>query len=135
MAYTKIGGTCRVPPANQKPKTIVGRDRLKWHNADGRLSLYHGNNRNPLLTVEPDLKYTGMYRIRFPEGGLSDMVNLTRAKDAAITHALQSLNSEVQETLQPPATFAKNEGRLGGDGKDGDPLCEAPNGFLAEDRS
>jgi hypothetical protein len=124
MAYTKIGGTCRVPPANQKPKTIVGRDRLKWHNANGRLSLYYGNDRDPLLAVEPDSKYPGMYRIRFPEGGLSDMVNLTRAKDAAITLALQSLNSEVQETPQPTATFAKS-----------DPLCEAPNGFLAEDRS
>jgi hypothetical protein len=135
MAYTKIGDTRRVPPAPQKPKTIVGRDRLNWRNADGRLFLHHGNNRNPLLTVEPDSKYTGMYRIRFAEGGLSDMVNLTRAKDAAIALALQSLNSEVQETPQRAATFANSDGRLGGDGKDGDPLCEAPNGFLAEDRS
>jgi hypothetical protein len=135
MAYTKIGDTCRVSPASQKPKTIVGRDRLNWHKADGRLFLYHGNNRNPLLTVEPDSKYTGMYRIRFPEGGLSDMVNLTRAKDAAIALALQSLNSEVQETPQPAATFANSDGRLGGDGKNCDPRCEAPNGFLAEDRS
>jgi hypothetical protein len=41
-----------------------------------------------------------MYRIRFPHGGLSDMVNLTRAKDAGLVFALRSLNSEAQET--PP---------------------------------
>ena len=27
-------------------------------------------------------RYAGMYRIRLPGGGLTDMVNLTRAKDA-----------------------------------------------------
>jgi hypothetical protein len=56
MAYKKIGDTCRVPPASQKPKTI-GLDRLNWRYADGRLFLYHGNNRNPLLTVDPEKTY------------------------------------------------------------------------------
>jgi hypothetical protein len=32
--------------------------------------------------IVPDDRYPGMYRIRIPGGGLSDMVNLTRAKDA-----------------------------------------------------
>jgi hypothetical protein len=134
MTYTKTGGTCRVP-SSQKPKPIVGRDRLKWRHADGRLFLYHGNNCSPLLTVEPDSKYAGMYRIRFPEGGLSDMVNLTRAKDAAITLALQSLNSGVQETPQPAAYVRKKRWKVRSDGKDGNALCEAPNGFLAEGQS
>src|SRR6516225_5796270 len=100
MAYTKTAGTCGVTAASQKPKTIVGRDRLNWHRADGRLFLFHRNNHNPLVTVEPDSKYPGMCRIRFPDGGLSDMVNLTRAKDAASAFALRSLNSAPQET--PP---------------------------------
>jgi hypothetical protein len=30
----------------------------------------------------PDAKWPGMYRLRLPNGSLSDMVNLTRAKDA-----------------------------------------------------
>ena len=132
MAYTKTGGTCRVHSTSQKSKTIVGRDRLNWRHVDGRLFLYHGNNRNPLLTVEPDSKYPGMYRIRFPEGGLSDMVNLTRAKDAAMALALQSLNSGAQETPPPAAHVRKKRAKARGDGN---PLCEAPNGFLAEDRS
>jgi hypothetical protein len=32
--------------------------------------------------IVPDPKWPGMYRIRLPGGGLSDMVNLTRATDA-----------------------------------------------------
>jgi hypothetical protein len=30
----------------------------------------------------PDDKWQGMWRVRWPDGRLSDMVNLTRAKDA-----------------------------------------------------
>ena len=33
-----------------------------------------------------------MYRIKTPDGRLSDMVNLSRAKDAALTLALGALN-------------------------------------------
>jgi hypothetical protein len=32
--------------------------------------------------IVPDAKYPGMYRLLLPGGGLSDMVNLTRANDA-----------------------------------------------------
>jgi hypothetical protein len=32
--------------------------------------------------IVPDATYAGMYRIRKPDGTLSDMVNLTRARDA-----------------------------------------------------
>ena len=74
-----------VTPSSKKRKAIVGRDRLTWRRTpDRRLLLCHGRGRNPLVTVEPDSKYSGMYRIRFSDGGLSDMVNLTRAKDAAL---------------------------------------------------
>lgn len=35
------------------------------------------------LMITPDAKWPGMWRIKLPHGQLSDMVNLTRAKDAA----------------------------------------------------
>jgi hypothetical protein len=38
--------------------------------------------------VVPDAVYRGMFRIRLPGGGLSGMINLTRARDA-----LRTLNS------------------------------------------
>jgi len=37
------------------------------------------------LAISPDAKYPGMWRIKLPNGLLSDMVNLTRAKDAAVS--------------------------------------------------
>jgi hypothetical protein len=32
--------------------------------------------------IVPDKRWPGMYRLRLPDGSLTDMVNLTRAKDA-----------------------------------------------------
>jgi hypothetical protein len=37
--------------------------------------------------IVPDAKWPGMYRIRRPNGSLSDMVNLTRVKDALANDA------------------------------------------------
>jgi len=34
--------------------------------------------------IVPDAKWPGMYRLVLPDGSLSDMVNLTRAKDAVL---------------------------------------------------
>jgi hypothetical protein len=135
MAYKQTDGTCPVPPVSQKPKPIVGLDRLNWRHADGRLFLYHGNNRNPLLTVEPDSMYAGMYRIRFPDGGLSDMANLTRIKDAAIALALRSLNSGDSEAQETPGSGAYGRKKRAKAPRAANPLCEAPKGLLAEDRS
>ncbi|HMF25843.1 MAG TPA: hypothetical protein VKG24_27455 [Pseudolabrys sp.] len=140
MAHTKTGGTRRVPPASQKPKVIVGRDRLKWHHAgdDERLCLYHGDGPNPLVTIEPDSKCTGMFRIRFPDGGLSDVATLARAKEAAIALALRKLNSGdsgVQETPGTTGYVRKKRMKVGKAPRAANPLREPPNGSLAEDQS
>lgn len=45
--------------------------------------LYDGRRKLELEVVEDD-RFPGMWRIRAPNGELSDMVNLTRAKDAAL---------------------------------------------------
>jgi hypothetical protein len=34
------------------------------------------------MKIVPDSKHPNMYRIRFADGSLSDMVSLSRAKDA-----------------------------------------------------
>ena len=46
--------------------------------------LHYGSQRRPLIEVVPDAKWPGMWRLRTPDGTLSDMVNLSRAKDAAM---------------------------------------------------
>jgi hypothetical protein len=45
-----------------------------------------------LVTVEPDSKWPKMFRVRTQNGRLTDMVNLTWAKDAAIALACADLN-------------------------------------------
>ena len=36
------------------------------------------------LEIVPDAKWPGMYRLRLSDGTLTDMVNLTRARDALL---------------------------------------------------
>jgi len=56
-----------------------------------------------VATIMPDQKWPGMWRVRLPNGHLSDAVNLARAKDAAFTlvYAANSgaVSSSVSETL------------------------------------
>jgi hypothetical protein len=47
-------------------------------------SLHYGKSTKALAEVIPDNEYPGMWRIRWPDGQLSDMANLSRAKDAAM---------------------------------------------------
>lgn len=97
MAY-KNTGICHSNSSSPSSQYIVGRDRLTWRSEGTQLSLYHGSNCRPLVGIEPDSKYPGMFRVRYPNGNLSGIVNLTRAKDAAAVFALRRLNPKPQET-------------------------------------
>lgn len=48
-------------------------------------ALHYGGARVPLVLVVPDINWPGMYQLAWPDGRLSDMVNLSRARDAAVT--------------------------------------------------
>jgi hypothetical protein len=65
------------------------KDCLMWHGY--RLLLRAG--RRLLAAVEPDSERPGMWRVRLPDGDVSDIVNRTRAKDAAQLLALVTLHS------------------------------------------
>jgi hypothetical protein len=62
------------------------------------------DQRKPLATVIPDEKYPGMWRVIEDNGDLSDMVNLSRAVDAAMSRALSRLNKPIEPSPQwsPP---------------------------------
>jgi len=45
-----------------------------------------------VASIVPDPKWPQMYRVRLPDGRVTDMVNLSRARDAARYLALNSLN-------------------------------------------
>jgi hypothetical protein len=64
---------------------------LSWRGND----VYCGNRK--LCSVEKDTTYDTMWRIRTPDGKLSDMVNLSRAREAARSHSLAILNRETRE--------------------------------------
>jgi hypothetical protein len=69
-----------------KSRRVFARSDLRW---DG-LKLRLGRGR-VVGTVVPDAKWPGMWRVSCG-GKLSDMANLTRAKDAAKSIALAELN-------------------------------------------
>ena len=50
------------------------------------IHLYIGNVKTGIVVVQ-DAKYASMWRVRRADGSLTDMVNLTRAKDAALHFA------------------------------------------------
>ena len=57
------------------------------------MALHYGTSKTPLAWIVPDAKYYKMWRIQWPDGSLSDMVNLSRAKDAAMVLAMRQVPS------------------------------------------
>ena len=55
---------------------IWARNELTWRGN----GLYVKGRGKRLISVEPDGKWSGMWRVKYPDGSLSDMVNLSRAK-------------------------------------------------------
>jgi hypothetical protein len=70
---------------------IYGAEDTRWEGR--RLRLASGRL---LATIEPDAQWAGLYRTRFPDGRLTDLLNLTRAKDAAVSLALAGLNRPIE---------------------------------------
>ena len=75
------------PPARRSAGHVFGHEDIRWR--DHQLRLLTGRL---LATVVLDNRYAGMYRVRLPDGRVTDIVNLSRAKDAAIALALANLN-------------------------------------------
>jgi hypothetical protein len=70
---------------------VFGYQDIRW---DGhQLRLLTGRL---LATVEPDAQLPRIYRVRFPDGHTTDIVNLSRAKDAAVSLALTGLNRPIE---------------------------------------
>ncbi len=76
---------------------------LRWQRYGTSWLLLHGRRR--MGRVVPDAKYLGMWRAQWPDGSLSDMANLSRAKDAVARFV------ETEERRQR-ARHSLSEGRL-----------------------
>jgi hypothetical protein len=63
-------------------------NRLRARTANAvRHGLHYGSAKHPIAEVLPDSSWPGMWRVRWADGVLSDMANLTRAKDTAFVMA------------------------------------------------
>ena len=89
---------------------FIYRDKRTYHwRTDGaRLELLAG--RRVVAKVVSDLTYLGMWRIDLGDGVLSDMVNLSRAKDVAVRLADAS---QVAGKTPASASPMRLEGRAG----------------------
>src|SRR5437868_4852609 len=90
------GIECRTAPwpslGQEGTRRMIERANLEWK-AHG-LHLY--GKGKPVVTIVPDAKYPAMWRVRLPDGRLTDMANRTRAKDAAASIALGILGRSVE---------------------------------------
>jgi len=75
-----------------------GRNRIEWRGND--LCLI--GQRTPIVSIVPDAKYSAMWRVRYPDGRMTDMVNVTRARDAARTIAGSILDGRETAAEAPP---------------------------------
>jgi hypothetical protein len=91
----------RSAPQHPQARGIVGRNNLTWGRDSQSLAVHLGRDRDPLVIVVPDAIHPRMWRVQTFDGRLSDMTNLTRARDAAMSAALGLLNRE-QEGQEPP---------------------------------
>ena len=73
---------------------------MDWRTGDNKFTL-HFRGSKPLLSVIPDSTYPNMWRICH-RGRISDMVNLTRAKDAGLTWGLHDLNRGQDSPSEAP---------------------------------
>ena len=76
---------------------MTDRTALQWK-GDG-LHLY--GKGKPVVAIVPDGRWPSMWRVRLPDGRLTDMANRTRAKDEAASIALGVLNRSTSPVLGP----------------------------------
>lgn len=78
----------------------VGEPVSQFRPASKTYHLLYGRARRPLATVVPDSRWPDMWRIAWPDGQVSDMVNLTHAKDAAAAIAERGPPSRYRRLLR-----------------------------------
>jgi hypothetical protein len=83
-------------------QTVTPARALTWRKTASGHALYLRDRGKALATVEPDAQRAGMWRIHMPDGWVSDMANLSWAKDAAIRSVLFVLNRKETAAEAPP---------------------------------
>ena len=69
---------------------------LTWKFSDGIHTLHRGGAKGPVISVVADKIHPTMWRIKHRDGRLSDMVDLSRARDAAVAFAVGDYRQEAK---------------------------------------
>jgi hypothetical protein len=90
---------------------VYGRHELTWRTLpDGSYALHCYGRRRAMLYVVPDERYDSMWRVRTLGSQVSDMANLSRAKDGAAQVELSILNVRRDAPVSPPMRRARTGG-------------------------
>jgi hypothetical protein len=81
---------------------VIESHELMWRKSARGFALHLHDRGRALLTVVPDGTWP-MWRIRHPDGTLSDFTNISRAKDAGIALALAILNHHQKSNRDMPS--------------------------------
>lgn len=77
---------------------------LAWRG--NRLIVLSGGKKSPSAEIIPDTRWPNMWRIRRPDGTVTDMVNKARARDAAKQILFSVLNARETAPGASPSDFA-----------------------------
>jgi hypothetical protein len=80
---------------------MIGYEDLTWTGNELRYG------RRVVATIEPDAEWPKLYRVRLSNGHLTDLVNRTRAKDAARCLAITHLNGPRETQRSPRIRFSE----------------------------
>jgi hypothetical protein len=78
---------------NEARMYVYSRRYLTWKKCALGWALHCYGKSGGIVHVVPDRKWPNMWRIKWPDGTLSDMANLTWARDGAMSVALGILNN------------------------------------------
>jgi hypothetical protein len=79
-------------------------DDLVWRG--DQLALKGTARTSPIVKLIQDANYSGMWRIKTPDGAVSDLVNRARAREAARSTLLGILRQRLASSEVPPVRSA-----------------------------
>jgi hypothetical protein len=91
-----LGGK-QASAAAKPTATVVGRNKLSCRQLGDRMAIFKGASKIPAAVIIPDERYPGMFRVIAAGQSPSDMVNLTRAVDAAFVSVLRHENKPAEQ--------------------------------------
>src|SRR6476646_11233675 len=94
MCVRPPGYMANLPGRRDAMSTITPASALTWRKTATGQSLHLRNTGPALASLERDGRYPKLWRVRMPDGGLSDMARLEWAKEGALAMVLRVLNSK-----------------------------------------